>query len=337
MLHLLPAVLFDCVEEDWSLSSRDRTRQDLVLMVQCQSIFVRLLVWLLSSQQVLSGWGFAFPFDLAATTPVLVCRICSFCGSAGISNFCVILNRIDHIFDRSIRNSDPGMRIVLIYGFYSNFNSIFEVLKTGRDFQYRPNSHVSLNPSLLVVNAGSSRGRVYSRQATERDCLKLPVSLVTKYCPTSTTRINPASLQNLLALFSGENDSTCWMYWCQIIWSYNGIFVVQRSFCFDTAPFYLDGLQIPRIWLPLLRRHWPDGQKEQYDKLYQLYLDQQWSVWTLSLFLYFSTSLWTMESLNGKWDVHFLRIMVTSLPQHGPKHIVGCFRKDTTFSQNLVQ
>ena len=30
------------------------------------------------------GWGFAFS-DLAATTFVLVCRICSSCGSAGIS------------------------------------------------------------------------------------------------------------------------------------------------------------------------------------------------------------------------------------------------------------
>ena len=38
---------------------------------------------------------------------------------------------------------------------------------------------------------------MYSRQATERNCLELPVSLVTRYCPTSTIRINPASLQNL--------------------------------------------------------------------------------------------------------------------------------------------
>ena len=31
----------------------------------------------------------------------------------------------------------------------------------------------------------------------------------TKYCPTSTTCINPASLQNLFNLFSGESDSIC--------------------------------------------------------------------------------------------------------------------------------
>ena len=40
--------------------------------------------------------------------------------------FFVVLNRIDHIFDRSIRNSDPRMRIVLIHGTNSNFNTIFE-------------------------------------------------------------------------------------------------------------------------------------------------------------------------------------------------------------------
>ena len=37
---------------------------------------------------------------------------------------------------------------------------------------------------------------MHSRLATERNCLKSPVSLVTKYCPTSTTRTNPASSQN---------------------------------------------------------------------------------------------------------------------------------------------
>ena len=29
---------------------------------------------------------------------------------------------------------------------------------------------------------------------------------VMKYCPTSTTRTNPASIQNLLTLLSGESD-----------------------------------------------------------------------------------------------------------------------------------
>ena len=137
------------------------------------------------------------------------------------------------MFDRSIGNSDPRLRIILIHRPNSNFNSTFEVSKTGRDFQYRPDSHVSLNPSFWL-RSWSSRGRVYSRQATERNCLKLPVSLVTKYCPTSTTRINPASLRNLLTLFSSESDNLL-----NVLLPYNlvihGIFVVQRSFCFDFA------------------------------------------------------------------------------------------------------
>ena len=63
--------------------------------------------------------------------------------------------------------------------------------------------------------AGSSRGRVYSRQATV--CRNSLAFLVTKYCPTSTTLMNLASLQNLLHLFSGESDLTCWKYFCKMI------------------------------------------------------------------------------------------------------------------------
>ena len=58
---------------------------------------------------------------------------------------------------------------------------------------------------------------MYSRQATERICQKSPVSLVMKYCPTSTIRINPASIQNLLTLLSGESDSIRSMYFCHRI------------------------------------------------------------------------------------------------------------------------
>ena len=54
LLHRLPSGTFDCVEEDWPLSSKDRTRQDFVLMAQCQSIFFHVLVWLLLYQRVLS-------------------------------------------------------------------------------------------------------------------------------------------------------------------------------------------------------------------------------------------------------------------------------------------
>ena len=64
---------------------------------------------------------------------------------------------------------------------------------------------------------------------------------------------------------------------------------------------------------------------------------QHWSVWTLSLSLYSSTVLWTMVSLHGRWDLHFLQISVACLPRYGPILLVDCSRKDTTYSLNLVQ
>ena len=54
LLHRLPSVTFDCVEEDSPPSSKDRTRQDFVLMAQCKSIFFHVLVWLLLYQRELS-------------------------------------------------------------------------------------------------------------------------------------------------------------------------------------------------------------------------------------------------------------------------------------------
>ena len=41
--------------------------------------------------------------------------------------------------------------------------------------------------------------------------------------------------------------------------------------------------------------------------------------------------------LNGKWDVRFLRIPTTYLPEYGPRLLVDYSLKDTTFSQNVVQ
>ena len=51
---LVAAVLFDCVEEDWSLSSMLRVQREMVLMAQSQSIFFHVLVWQLVYQQFLS-------------------------------------------------------------------------------------------------------------------------------------------------------------------------------------------------------------------------------------------------------------------------------------------
>ena len=79
-----------------------------------------------------------------------LCLFVKFALLVDLQEFLCYLNRIDHVFDRSKGNSDPRMRIVLIHGLNSNFNSIFEVLKTGRDFQYRSNPHISLNPSFWL-------------------------------------------------------------------------------------------------------------------------------------------------------------------------------------------
>ena len=142
LLHRLPSVTFDCRRR--LITFLERSYEARFCSDGSMSIH---LLWCIGMVAVVPAsspaWGFAFAFDLAATTLMFVCGTRSSCGSAGI---CVVLNGIDHILDRSTGNSDPRLRIVLIYRPNSNFNSIFKVLQTGRDFQYRPNSHVSLDP-----------------------------------------------------------------------------------------------------------------------------------------------------------------------------------------------
>ena len=103
-----------------------------------------------------------------------LCGICSSCGSAGIS---VVVNRIDHIFDRSIAYSDPRMRIVLIHGLNSNFNSLLEVLKTGRDFQYKSNSHISSDPPFWLRSFVVSWKGVFATKTLFEVVLNSPASL----------------------------------------------------------------------------------------------------------------------------------------------------------------
>ena len=84
-------------------------------MAQCQSIFFRALVCVVPTNTL--GCGFAFAFDLAATTLIFVVLALL----VDPQEFLYVFNRIDHIFDRSIRNSDPRMRIVLVHGFNFEF------------------------------------------------------------------------------------------------------------------------------------------------------------------------------------------------------------------------
>ena len=75
-------------------------------------------------------------------------------------------------------------------------------------------------------------GRVYSRQTTVLNCVRFSMSLVMKYCPSSTTLRNPASIQNLLNLsccdsFSIRSPQCCnrnFLRW---------INTIQKNFCLD--------------------------------------------------------------------------------------------------------
>ena len=61
----------------------------------------------------------------------------------------------------------------------------------------------------------SSLGKVYTQQATESmNCENYSVSLVIKYCPTSTVVKNPASVQNLITRSCCDNLSTRSWYLC---------------------------------------------------------------------------------------------------------------------------
>ena len=87
---------------------------------------------------------------------------------------------------------NPGVSIVSAQRPNSNLYSMF-MQATGRDFQH--GSNFCLFGSILLVVMIHLIGRAYSRQATVLYCVRSPVSFVMKYCPTSTTLINPASMQ----------------------------------------------------------------------------------------------------------------------------------------------
>ena len=117
------------------------------------------------------GWGFAFSFDLAATTLVLVYEILLFLWIC--RNFCVVFSRIDHIFDRSKGNSDPRLKNCL--DSQKNFEFQFHIW-SAENWSWLPiqvQFSCSLESVLFGCDDSSSRRRVYSRQATARNCLKI--------------------------------------------------------------------------------------------------------------------------------------------------------------------
>ena len=124
-----------------------------------------------------------------------------------------------------MRNSDPGVSVVSVQSHNADLNSIFTVPITGCNFQYGSNFGVSFD-------ASSSLGRVYQRQVTVLNCVRSPVSFVTKYCPISTTLRNHASIQNLLNLSCSDSFSIRSPYCCNgknLRWA----ITIQRNFCLD--------------------------------------------------------------------------------------------------------
>ena len=135
---------------------------------------------------------------------------------------------------------------------------------------------------LLVVMIRHFLEECIHDKPLQRTVLHCP--LVMKYCPISTTCINPASIQNLLTLFSCESNSIRSSYRCSRRFWCDGIVILQRNFCLDftwaqlivpsvhqVALIDLDGIQILHTCLQLLRKDWADWQKQLCEKQSQLF------------------------------------------------------------------
>ena len=91
---------------------------------------------------------------------------------------------VDQVRDQliqSIRNSDPRVSFHFVYRFNSSFHTIFTLQVAGCDFQHGSNFGVPSNPTFRVSWFFISRGKVYSRQATDSvNCENSSVSFVMK-------------------------------------------------------------------------------------------------------------------------------------------------------------
>ena len=184
----------------------------------------------------------------------------------------VILDAIVHITNGSVRNSDPKLRIIIFHGFDSNFDSEFWIA----DNSSWPPKWVQflvfswIDP--FASEAGSSRGRVYSWQATDFSRNSQSISchdvlsnfyhthqscFLTKF----TQSIFRWKSLNLLKIFAEQ-------YWnLQILLGQElQLWPLQEQLIdppiLQVLPCYLAGPQIPRKKLPLHCRYWADWQKE---------------------------------------------------------------------------
>ena len=153
-----------------------------------------------------------------------------------------------------------------------------------------------------------------------------------KYCATTTTFKNPASIQNLLNLSCCDNFSISSPYLCtnilfvqdhhhskaRLSWSRlaqtrNSTVLPQR-----VSPFYHEKIHILHTFLRLLRKDWADLQincaKNSCNRfLVGTIVDRQFST-----AFAFSTDLWTMDSWLERLGVRFLRVSPSSFPPFCP-------------------
>ena len=181
--------------------------------------------------------------------------------------------------------------------------------------------------------AWSSRRRVYLRQATKRNCQKSPVSLVTKYCPTSTTRMNPASFKIYSLCFLVKAIQLVECIASKMIWSFLG----SSSWTGTSA------LISPRtIDRPIIKF------TQSISMVFKFFayvgicsVGTELIGWNYDAKNCFNrsqvSSSWQWTCTHGKLGVRFLQITATSVPKCCPKFLVYCSRKNTISSQNLVQ
>ena len=134
LLRLLLVVLFESVEEDGLLSSKSRTQKrerriswfNIIPLSFIQRNDAR---WIIN--RLTSLW---FCFCLWSGCNNLHLQLWRLFFRQIFRTFCVIVVWMNHKFIWSMRNSDPGLSVVFTQRPNSDFNSVFTIQATGRDF-----------------------------------------------------------------------------------------------------------------------------------------------------------------------------------------------------------
>ena len=171
----------------------------------------------------------AVAFDLAANSFIFSCDACSSGRCARIPGLLLWFESITNLFD-------PWEILTQNWELSSLRDQILisiPCLPYRQLVVFSNTSPILMFPWIhpFVCDVDSSLERVYSRQTFAKNCS--PMSLVMKYCPISTTCKNPASMQNLLTLFSCEYILIRSSNRCNRRFSCDGNVILQRNFCLD--------------------------------------------------------------------------------------------------------